>query len=127
MRLESVQRWQWVLIGLLVGLTWWGARRWGNGDGLLDGPGECINDRATFERALITRLENRPLFKDVMVHRRTIDGRDLHIVTGLYCSGRPDAKDNKYRWRPAAFVAPIPYQSVYGARWLAGANAPAGE
>jgi hypothetical protein len=75
----------------------------------------------------VTQLAGRPLFKDVSVHRQSLGGRDVHIVAGLYCTGRPDPKDSQYHWRRAVFVATIPYKPVYGVRWLAGANASASE
>ena len=120
MNVASVKRWQWVAVGLLVGLALWGARRWGAAGGLY-ADGRCINDQGTFERALLRKVGGRPLFKDVHVHRqRLADGklgsREVHVVTGRYCTGRPDASDNQYHWRPAVFIASIPYQPKSGAR-----------
>jgi endoglucanase len=113
MTVASVKHWQWLLNAVLAGLVLWGVRRWGNGDpGRL---GDVINDPARFERALTTRLAGIPAFKDARVYRTTLEdgagaSKPVHVVSGKYCDGQVDPGDGKYHWRPAVFVAPIPYR-----------------
>jgi hypothetical protein len=114
MTVASVKHWQWLALGVVVGLMLWGARRWSNADpGRL---GDAIYDPARFERALTTKIAGVPAFKRVSVYRTTLDdgagtSRVVHVVSGKFCDGRIDPGDGRYHWRPAVFVAPVPYET----------------
>ena len=72
MTIVSVKRWQWVSIGVAVGLALWGVRVWGAAD--LGRFGDTMNDPLRFERALLAEVPGVGMrqFKDVRVHRQTL-------------------------------------------------------
>jgi hypothetical protein len=112
MNLLSLNRWQWLAVGVGVGLLVGGARRW-----YTDGrppAGECITLQESFEQRLLTRIGGQPQFKNVFVSRQALDaggGRReiVDLVTGKSCDGTVQP-DGKYHWNPAYFIAPIPYR-----------------
>jgi len=120
MAIESIARWQWLLIGAIVGLLLWATHRSSPNELPVDG--ECINDQATFERRLLTRLGGRPMFKNVQVSRHVIappgkPPRIVHVVTGKSCDGIAQP-DGNYHWISSFFVATVPYQPATSLRRL---------
>jgi hypothetical protein len=113
MTIASVRRWQWIVLGIVVGFLLRTVRDLNGAN--LGQFGDAINDPLRFERALATTIAERPAFKDVRVYRQVIrddaggESRAVHVVTGKYCNGEIDSRDGGYHWRPAVFIAPIPY------------------
>jgi hypothetical protein len=111
MRVRDVRRWQWLVLGALVGLLLWGMHRPGGAGLALEG--ECINDQRTFEQRLMKSIAGRPLFADVKVSRHravAAPGRveEVYLISGTSCDGAV-REDGKYHWGPAFFVARAPY------------------
>src|SRR5437016_616715 len=100
MSIRSIKWWQWMVVAVVVGLTLALVRRGPAGDLQLQ-YGESLNDQAKFEAALVdmmqTQTGQRPrVFRDVSVHPFEIDDgpagkRPVHVVSGTYFNGRPDA------------------------------------
>jgi hypothetical protein len=71
MRLERIHRWQWVIIGLIIGFLVGYVRNIFSGDDL-HGYGNSMNGQEQFEAAILTReriseTESRPLFYQLVV------------------------------------------------------------
>src|SRR5215217_240250 len=119
MLIERVKRWQWLLLSVALGtLLWWS---WRPDTDSLAGYGECINDPAVFERALVGAARGAPRFTNVRVHRQSVDDGDgsaasIYVVSGDYCDGNPDPLDGTLHWRPRYFLAPgryLPHWNQY--------------
>ena len=117
MNFAALYRWQWLLISILVG--------WGLGHAHRVTPddfssyGNSLNSQARFEEALESRIGDIPRFKDVVVQRCVVQGLGtVDIISGLYCNGQPEEKDQAFHWKPAFFVAPVPYHSLGGSETL---------
>ena len=113
MWIEQVKRWQWLLLSVTVGmLLWWSLRPDTHS---LAGYGECINDPAAFEAALVGgAAHGRARFTHVRIHRQLVDdgagsAATVYVVSGDYCDGTPDPMDGTLRWRPRYFLAPANY------------------
>ena len=121
--LVRIRSWQWMLIGLLIGGL--GAASVGMwGEPLLSAYGESINGRREFEEALTREEAGRPWFTEVSVHAEqiSVDGqrkRTVHVVTGIYYDGR-SADAAQAVWRPAFYVAEVPYEPVTSPAHLPG-------
>lgn len=116
MKVQSIARWQWVILGVLLGLGLWSARR---PDGQLPLAGESLNNQHTFEQRLFSRIGGQPLFKDVAVSRHVIAADSAHpqpvyLVTGKTCDGTVKP-DGKYHWNSAFYVARVPYRPTNAA------------
>jgi hypothetical protein len=112
MRVDSIKRWHWITISLVLGLAigWAWRRSCSN----LWAYGEEINDPDQFEAALLNTIADRPQFKQIVVQRQDLpDGsggvRTVHLVWGKYCNGQSEP-DGQLHWRPAVFIADIPYR-----------------
>src|SRR3954447_10096597 len=113
----SLRHWHWLLISVAVGLALGSANRFTSDE--LTSYGNAINDQRRFEEALVRRIPeagDRPQFVNPIVHRVRIRGEsgEAYVVAGRYCAdpSRPDSHDGMYHFRPAFFVAPVPYQPV---------------
>ncbi|HZN64196.1 MAG TPA: hypothetical protein VFB66_02770 [Tepidisphaeraceae bacterium] len=114
----AVRRWQWVVIGLLVGLAHGSIRQWAASDfdNLLDRHGLLLTDQGEFESALVTKVHGQRRFRDAVVHKFEVSrGRDrrlVHVVSGKYWDGRvvEDGGSQVARYAPACFVAAAPYR-----------------
>ncbi|HEX4793845.1 MAG TPA: hypothetical protein VH370_08645 [Humisphaera sp.] len=120
MSIQSIARWQWLLIGMAIGLPLWAAQRHDAGD--LPVTGECLNDQSAFERRLLTNLGGQPMFKNVRASRQVFvvpgaQPRTVYVVTGKSCDGVVQP-DGNFHWIPAFFVAPVPYQPAMNLRAL---------
>jgi hypothetical protein len=124
MGIARVRRWQWVVIGLVVGFAVarvresWGPFAYGDF-------GECMNDQKAFEHALVADHDGAPLFKDVAVYPVRLDGgrETVHLVSGTYYDGSATVgADGRAEsvWRPRCYVARIPYPAPAGAAAAAG-------
>ena len=113
MWIERVRRWHWLLLGAAAGALLWGSLRPGTDS--LAGYGECINDPAAFERALVESARGVRRFTNVRVHRQLVDdgagsAAAVYVVSGDYCDGKPDPLDGTLHWRPRYFLAPARYR-----------------
>src|SRR5258706_10569781 len=112
MRLDRVRLWQWMVIGLIVGYA--AAMLRGHvAEPLLNSYGESINGQGVFEEALLTRVDGEFRFHDLNVQLVSDPngGGTAHVVRGMFWDGRADDAD-KPVWRPAFFVARVPYKPL---------------
>jgi hypothetical protein len=124
MHIESIKRWQWIILGTLLGLGLGYSRQMGATD--LPSLGEGINEQALFERRVLSKAGGAPLFKDISVSRQTLnDGsgasETLYIVSG---KSVPDNARAGERYKPMWFAAHIPYQPAIQLAQLASARFP---
>lgn len=113
----SVKRWQWVVVALIVGLGLGALRKAGGPD--LAAYGDGLNDPKAFERGLVTDVQGRRLWRDVVVFGCDVDDgaggrRPAYVVAGMYCPGHPDPVDHALHWRSTFFVADVPYRPATG-------------
>ena len=118
MRLDRLRQWHWMVISLVVGALV-GATQSQNANDLERRFGEPINNQRRFEEALVRRQQNESGFKNVLVSSAVLPDRKgvlsrVNIVTGDYSDGRFEREAGKLvaRWRPAFFVAPVPYHPL---------------
>jgi hypothetical protein len=111
----SVKHWHWLLISIAVGLALGWVNRFTSDE--LPSYGNAINDQRRFEESLVRRIPDagdRPQFEDPVVHRVIIHGQagEAYVVAGRYCANpwQPDPHDGMYHFKPAFFVAAVPYQ-----------------
>jgi hypothetical protein len=116
MRIDTLRQWHWILISLVAGFAIGYLREQSAAD-LAASFGSEINGQARFEQSLVTLEQGRPCFTDVRVltHKlpdRTGALKDVCIVSGQYFDGHyePDGGKLIGQWKPAFFVAPIPYK-----------------
>jgi hypothetical protein len=105
-----MRQWQWMIVALIVGGVA-AFLRGSVGQPLFTSYGECIEGQGVFEEALLTKMGGEFRFRGAKVHaaRNPIDGTPIHIVRGMYWDGRLDDGSTPI-WRPAFFVASVPYQ-----------------
>ncbi|HEY2587456.1 MAG TPA: hypothetical protein VGI81_17050 [Tepidisphaeraceae bacterium] len=116
MRVAAVRQWQWILISLALGAAIGSVRNWMAAD--LEGRFcEPINGQARFEEALTRIVAGRPCFDHVCVYAASVPDRHgatkhAYVVTGDYFNGQFESSAGKLtaEWRPAFFVADVPYQ-----------------
>lgn len=113
----SVKHWHWFVISIVVGVALGWANRFTSDE--LPSYGNAINDQRRFEESLVRRIAEaggRPQFEDPVVHRVIVHGQagEAYVVAGRYCANpwQPDPHDGAYHFRPAFFVAPVPFQPV---------------
>jgi hypothetical protein len=111
MIIASLQRWNWLLIAVVVGLALGYANRLTPDD--FPSYGAALNSQRQFEAALVEQIGDVPRFKDLTVQRCHVAGLGaMDFVSGLYCTGVPEQRDNAYHWKPTFFVAPVPYRRL---------------
>jgi hypothetical protein len=129
MRLERVQRWQWVVVSLVVGAALAYARR-SDPESLLARLGEGVADQRWFEEELLRKVpladgSTLPAFGRLTVYPMTVYERGqrkpVHVVAGMYLTegrhrpGPPVPTTGPApagRLRPYFYVAPAPFQST---------------
>jgi hypothetical protein len=116
MRVADVRRWQWILIALLLGAAIGYTRQWMAAD-LESRFGEQLNGQRRFEDALLKTVDGRHYFDGIRVYASSFpDGKGgtkrAHLVAGNYFNGQFEQSAGKLTavWRPAFFIADIPYQ-----------------
>jgi hypothetical protein len=109
MSIQSVKRWQWLLISILLGLGIALAQRSSATD--LPSYGEGLTDQRTFERRVLTNLAGKPMFKDIYVTRQTLDDGAGHQESVYLVSGKSVGENARAgdRYRPFCFVSRVPY------------------
>jgi hypothetical protein len=122
MHIESIKRWQWMILGLILGLALGYSRRWAATD--LPSYGEGINDQRLFETRVLRSIGASPLFKDIRVSRQSLDdgsgnSESLYVVSGK--SVAENAKAGEH-YKPMWFAAHVPYQPAIDLTQLAGPN-----
>ena len=113
MFVQSLKRWHWIAISVLLGLSLGASWRAYSAD--VSKYGESVVDPREFESSLVGTIQGVPMFKDISVHRQQLDDgsgatRTVHVVHGKYCNGHPEP-DGKYHWHGAVFLAPVPYRA----------------
>lgn len=120
MRITSIRRLQWMIVGLIVGLICGGVRdaAMNFSDELSSLGGRRIGQR-DFEHALVLKLNGKPYFTDLVVYPYHLGGASgqtgrLHVVYGMYWDGQTKEENGRLaaRWEPAYFVASAPYVPV---------------
>jgi hypothetical protein len=111
MHWERIRYWQWLVIAGVIGFS---IAQWRQNyvDDAIRDLGESLNGQAQFEEALLRNIQGRRQFDDVVVTPELLpDGKGakrlFHVVRGMYWDGRSDGAAPV--WRPAFFVAPVPY------------------
>ena len=120
MRVTSLRAWHWMLIGLLAGLAGGAVRSlWLNFSDELTKYGDIRITQRQFERAIVSRYAGRRGFTNIVVYPYALNGASanivkLHVVQGLYSDGQIHDETGKraYVWKPAYFVASVPFRSV---------------
>jgi hypothetical protein len=112
MRWERIRYWQWLVIAVVVGLSV-GLWRRADAEQAVAGLGESLNGQSQFEEALLQDVRGRRQFDTISVTSELLPdpigkGRFVHVVSGMYYDGRPDGAEPA--WRPAFFVASVPYR-----------------
>lgn len=109
MTLVSLHRLHWLLISILIGVGLGYFTRVAPSD--LKFYGSSLNNRHSFEAAVMEHIGDAARFKDIEIRRCQVPGiGDVDVVSGLYCNGKPEEKDQAYHWKPTFFVASIPYR-----------------
>jgi hypothetical protein len=119
MKVESIHRWQWMLIGVAIGLLCgWLRDVNSNFADELATYGRRIGQR-DFERGIVNKFHGRAQFTNIVVHPYRLSGSSsgaahVDVVEGLYFDGQTQMEDGKLaaRWEPAHFVASTPYNPV---------------
>jgi hypothetical protein len=117
--LIKIRRWQWILIGLLVGFAVGYVRRMPRGDwaeayGQSIGPGE-------FEYAISHDFMGSARFINMVVYADQVDDvdgrrRPVHVVVGSYCSGQTRVVNGQKEpiRVTRCVIAEIPYRPLSG-------------
>ncbi|MDB5318826.1 MAG: hypothetical protein JWN40_457 [Phycisphaerales bacterium] len=110
---ERIRHWHWLVIAVIIGLAVPAVRARYVDDAIRD-LGESLNGQAQFEESLLRPIQGRRQFDNVTVTPERIDDglggkRFVHVVRGQYWDGRLDPATGQATWRPAFFVAPVPY------------------
>jgi hypothetical protein len=122
-RIIAIRRWQWLVIGLAVGLLVGTVRRAvapiTADDELLDRYPVVLTEQGTFEAALLDEVQGHRRFEDIVVYPgRAGSGGEarLYLVTGQFWDKREELVDGQAvaRWVPACFVARGTYTPVMG-------------
>jgi hypothetical protein len=142
MRLERIQRWQWMVLSIVIGAALAYARR-SDPESLLSRLGEGVADQRWLEQELLRKVpladgSSRPAFGRLTVYPMTVregaQRKTVHVVAGMYLTeGRhrpgpqlpataPASPTGKLR--PYFYIAPVPFQPL--ADRQAGKPAPAG-
>jgi len=119
MGLTALHRWHWVVLGLVCGLVYGSVRSCStNFAEELDAYGRRIGQRE-FERSIVTRYQDRPAFKDLVVYPYRLTGssagaEQVYVVSGLYCDGQPHEQNGRsaLQWKPGYFVASSPFRPM---------------
>jgi hypothetical protein len=142
MRLERIQRWQWMVLSIVIGAALAYARR-SDAESLLSRLGEGVADQRWLEQELLRKVpladgSSLPAFGRLTVYPMTVreggQRKPVHVVAGMYLTeGRhrpgphvpataPAIPTGKLR--PYFHIAPVPFQPL--ADRQAGRPAPAG-
>src|ERR1700684_1177301 len=110
MQIESIKRWQWLILSVIVGFAIGYARSWQAGD--LPAYGEGLNEQQLFERRVRSRAGNNPLFKDIRVSRQILDDGAGSSETVYLVSGKSVGEDAKAgdAYKNMWYAAHIPYR-----------------
>src|SRR4051794_30502527 len=101
----NIRRWQWILIGLVVGLGVGYVQQQPTSNWQKEF-GDTLT-RAQFEEGLVRQQSGLPWFRNIMVYPDRVDvpgGKPLPvlIVAGDYFNGEPELEDGKRvaKWNP---------------------------
>jgi hypothetical protein len=113
MHWERIRHWHWLVIAIIVGVAVPTVRARYTDDAIRD-LGESLNGQGQFEESLLRPVQGRHQFDNVIVTPERIDDgqggtRFAHVARGQYWDGRLDPNTDQPTWRPAFFVASIPY------------------
>ncbi len=110
MRLERLHRWQWIFMGLVIGLIVAYVRQMYTDDVLSD-YGNTMNTAEQFELSLSQDYKGVRLFKDLVIYPIKLRGEQRFLVAGKFYPGRPERQANgkiAAIWRPYCFIQEKP-------------------
>lgn len=116
--LEKIRRWQWALIGVLLGYAYAEVRLMG---GAVDPArlGPSSNDQAAFEKALVTQTDGVAHFTDLTVYPAS---NGQQIVAGRVYDAKPRRIEREGEtvwvtgWSNGCFVLQLPFKPYAPAR-----------
>jgi hypothetical protein len=115
MQLRSVRRWQWMLIGIILGAGF--AQLRGGGAGDLSRYERIITGRREFEDALVSQQQGVRRFTNLVVYPARLSdasggSRSVHIVAGDYFDGKLEMINGDLcaKWRYGCFIAEAPFR-----------------
>jgi hypothetical protein len=129
MRLERIQRWQWMVLSIVIGLALAYARRT-DPESLLARLGEGVADQRWFEEELLRKVpladgSTLPAFGRLTVYPITLHERGerkpAYVVAGMYLTEGPHVRRAGVpasgpamtgKLRPYFYIAPAPFQSL---------------
>ena len=114
MAIQSVKRWQWIAISLIVGGGVGYVQQLPSGN-WVKSFGDTIT-QAEFEDGLLKERDGVRWFRNITVlpERIEVDGksRPIHVVLGDYFDGKLEVRDGQQCaiWRPRCFIAEMHYE-----------------
>jgi hypothetical protein len=111
MGIDEIKRWQWIVIGLLVGLCLGFA--WTSGEPTYDGR---LSGQLEFERDLTRKhpKTNEPLLRNIVIHPVELDFQKKKVQVVTFQRLYEGAKSHKTYYQPQHFIAPVPYGQIMG-------------
>jgi hypothetical protein len=118
MGIESIKRWQWIVMSLLIGLLV--GYVWNSLDDIGATTGDQIKDQRTFERALVNEVKKadgtmRREFDEVAVtpYKNSNDPSVAYVVTGKMWVNMPKMINGKkvFGWWPQYYLAPAKFDA----------------
>ena len=111
--LVLLKRWHWMAIAVIVGIAAGFAAQPTSLELRAD-YGNVLNGQREFETGLVRDVQGTPRFKDIVIHRQSVESpsgpsRYVWVISGRYCPGTPDPFDGNLHWKPAVYIAPDPY------------------
>jgi hypothetical protein len=116
MAIRNVKRWQWILIGVLLGVALGYVNQLPSTD-WKQTYGEALTQHQ-FEQGLTKLQSETPWFHGLVVHPERVEAGGkivpIYVVAGEYYDGRQELQDGKRVavWRPRCFVAETPFVPV---------------
>jgi len=106
MGIDEIKRWQWIVIGLIVGLCLGFA--WTSGEPNYDGR---LSGQLEFERDLLRKhpKTSEPLVRNIVIHPTELDFQNKTVQVVTFQRLYEGAKTHKTYYQPQHFVAQVPY------------------
>jgi hypothetical protein len=111
MGIDEIKRWQWIVIGLIVGVCMGFA--WTSGEPTYDGR---LSGQLEFERDLLRKhpKTSEPVVRNIVIHPKETDFQKKTVQVVTFERLYEGAKTHKTYYQPQQFVAPVPYRQMVG-------------
>jgi hypothetical protein len=111
MEIGDIKRWQWIVIGALIGVCLGFA--WTSGEPSYDGR---LGGQMEFERDLSRKhpTTHEPLVRNIVVHPVETDFQKKQVQAVTFQHLFEGAKTHKTYYQPQQFIAPVPYRPMFG-------------